>query len=212
MPTPIEQFRQALKRHEGDFRVALSEPDLDRLSNYFALVLKWNPRLHLVAPCTPQEFATRHVLESLMLLKHLTLAANLIDVGSGAGLPVIPCLIVRAGLRATLIESAAKKIVFLREAVREIEEPERASLLCARFEELEAPPAGFVTCRALDRFQELLPRLIAWAPPGSRLLLFVGAELRHQIETLIPGARAEPVPHSERRFLISANWPVEQIG
>ena len=54
----------------------------------------------------------------LVLLKHLPANAKVVEVGAGAGLPIIPCLIVRPDLEAVLIEASKKKSVFLREALR----------------------------------------------------------------------------------------------
>src|SRR6266498_4951690 len=147
MPMPIDRLSQALRDHAGDFAVRLRDEDIARLSGYYALLLKWNPRLHLVAPCSPEQFATRHILESLLLLRHLPGDARLVDVGSGAGLPIIPCLILRDDLRATLIESSQKKASFLREALRGIAEPESSSLIVDRFENIPAPQVDFITCR-----------------------------------------------------------------
>src|SRR6185295_8406330 len=155
MPTPAEQFTTALISHAPEFGIDLSHEQAAWLQRYYALVMHWNPRLHLVAPCSAEEFATRHVLESLLLTKHLPQDASVIDVGTGAGLPIIPCLLVRADLRAILIESSQKKTVFLREALRLISHPERARVKHGRFEEMAAPAADFVTCRALDRFGDL---------------------------------------------------------
>jgi 16S rRNA (guanine527-N7)-methyltransferase len=126
------------------------------------------------------------------------------DVGSGAGLPIIPCLIMRDDLRATLIESSQKKVVFLREALRPLGGQEPPHLIAVRFEDVPAPATDFVSCRALDRFEKLLPELINWAPQSSTLLLFAGDALRRQIEQLIPSATAERIPNSVRRFLITA--------
>jgi len=204
MPTPTETFSQALRNHAAEFGIQLDADDIRRLSNYYGLLLKWNDRLHLVAPCPPEEFATRHVLESLLLLTHLPENARVVDVGSGAGLPIIPCLIARADLCATLIESSPRKAVFLREALRYVNSRAPAALTVARFEQTEAPEADFVTCRALDRFQKFLPALIEWAPPTSTLLLFAGEELRKQIEILLPNTKAERIPRSDRRYLIVA--------
>ena len=204
MPTPTETFSQALRNHAAEFGIQLDAVDVRRLSNYYELLLKWNDRLHLVAPCSPEEFATRHVLESLLLLAHLPQDARIVDVGSGAGLPIIPCLIARADLRATLIESSPRKAGFLREALRYVNSRAPAALTVARFEQTEAPEADFVTCRALDRFQKFLPALIEWAPPTSTLLLFAGEELRKQIEILLPNTKAERIPWSDRRYLIVA--------
>jgi len=202
MPTSTETFSKGLRDNAAEFGIQLGADDVQRLSNYYELLRKWNDRLHLVAPCPPEEFATRHVLESLVLLRHLPQNARIVDVGSGAGLPIIPCLIMRADLRATLIESSRRKAVFLREALREVHSREPARLTVARFEQTTAPDADFVTCRALDRFQELLPALIEWAPPASALLLFAGEALRKQIEILLPFAKADRIPGSDRRFLI----------
>jgi len=205
MPTPTEKFGQALWNNAAEFGIQLRAAEVTRLSKYYELLLKWNDRLHLVAPCSPEEFATRHVLESLLLLSHLPQKARVLDVGSGAGLPIIPCLIIRTDLSATLIESSPRKAVFLREALRDVSNREPAALTVARFEQTTAPKADFVTCRALDRFQRFLPALIQWAPPASTLLLFAGEELRKQVEILLPNAKAERIPRSDRRYLIVAS-------
>jgi 16S rRNA G527 N7-methylase RsmG len=87
----LHGFEQSLRSNQLVFEVELSPEAFAGLSAYYSLLLRWNPRLHLVAPCSPEEFATRHVLESLMLLK-----------------------------RATMIESSPKKSVFLKEALNTI--------------------------------------------------------------------------------------------
>lgn len=204
MPTEIERFSLALRQHAPDFGVRLPEGDIEQLAMYYELLLKWNPRLHLVAPCSPEEFATRHILESLLLLPHLPNGARVIDVGSGAGLPIIPNLIIRADLHATLIESSQKKSAFLREALRPLANSGSPRLLTQRFEDTAAPAADFVTCRALDRFQELLPRLIEWAPTPCTLLFFGGPGLLEGIKALVSSVQAELITGSEQRFLIVA--------
>jgi 16S rRNA (guanine527-N7)-methyltransferase len=204
MPTENERLIRALRENATNFGVHLSETHIERLSTYYSLLMKWNPRLHLVAPCSPEEFATRHILESLTLLPHLAQGARVTDVGSGAGLPLIPCLIVRGDLCATLIESSQKKGVFLQEALRHVTTLEPPRLLVARFEDTPSPSSGVVTCRALDQFQGLLPGLINWAPPSATFLLFAGPALRKEIERLLPSAQAELIPGSEQRFLIIA--------
>src|SRR5437588_11514516 len=150
MPTQTVQFAQALRQHTADFGVELSPQAFRKLSQFYELLLKWNPRLHLVAPCSPKEFATRHVLESLLLLRHLPADVRIADIGSGGGLPIIPCLLVRDDLRAILIESSAKKSIFLKEAVRVVGCADRTQIVNARFEDIAAPVTDFIPCRALD--------------------------------------------------------------
>ena len=204
MPTPTERFSRALYDKAPDFGIELRPGDVKRLSEYYELLLKWTRRLHLVAPCSPEEFATRHIMESLFLLPHLPRNARIADIGSGAGLPIVPCLIVREDLRAILIESSQRKAVFLREALRFANSRKPAHVTATRFERTEVPEADFVTCRALDKFQEMLPLLVDWVPSGTELLFFAGANLRKQIERLVPSAKVFPIPKSDRRFLIRA--------
>ena len=201
MTTAAEEFRQALAGRASRYGVELDERTVGRLCDYFEHVRRWNARLHLVAPAPPAEFATRHVLESLLALGFLPEGAHFIDVGPGAGLPALPCLIARADLSATLIEASQKKAIFLREALSGAGLAGRATVLNKRFEETEAPAADALTCRALERFAETLPRLLHWSPRGSTLLLFGGNGIREQLERLGAPFRALHIPDSERRYL-----------
>lgn len=203
MATQREQFVAALRAHAPDFQIEISDEQIELLAAYYTLVLKWN-ELHLVAPCAPQEFAVRHVLESLTLLAHLPSGAHVVDVGSGGGLPIVPCLLMRADLHAKLIESSKRKAVFLREALRLVQPRGRAGVIAARFETVDLPPAEFLTCRALDSFSQLLPLLIERASSHATLLLFAGEDLRAEIESLLPRTTIERLPLSERRFLMIA--------
>lgn len=192
----LYRFEQGLKSNQSVFEIDLAPETLSGLTAYYSLLIRWNARLHLVAPCSPEEFATRHILESLMLLKHLPADAKIADIGSGAGLPIIPCLIARPDLHATLIESSQKKSVFLREALKAV--ARNAVIITRPFEEVPAPDVSFVTCRALDQFMEKVPAIIQWAPRGSRLLLFGGETLRQKLTERI---QELTVPLSDRRFL-----------
>lgn len=203
----LKEFRTALKLNAESYGLSLTDPAIAGLSEYYELLNAWNPRLHLVAPISPKGFATRHVLESLLLLQHLPEHARVVDVGSGAGLPLIPCLIAQPDIQATLVEAAKKKAVFLREVLSRISASKRATVIAERFESVPTPEGSFVTCRALERFEAMIPRLIGWAPAKATLLLFGGEGLGKTLDasgfeylpTLIPG--------STRRFLFVVRKP-----
>jgi 16S rRNA (guanine527-N7)-methyltransferase len=188
-------FKIALQSNQAAFGLELPEETLAQLEEYYSLLTRWNDRLHLVAPCAPEEFAIRHVLESLLLLRYLPSKATVADIGSGGGLPIIPCLIARPDLEATLIESSQKKVVFLREALNRL--GLRAVVLAQRFEDVSPPPVSFVTSRALDQFMQKLPALMKWAPSGSKLMLFGGEALRKQLKNF----EEILIPLSDRRYL-----------
>ncbi len=199
--TPRGEFDKALAERAGHFETELNDDTRARLGDYFELVAAWNPRLHLVAPCPPAEFAARHVLESLTALPYISDGATVLDVGSGAGLPAIPCLVARPDLKAMLVEASQKKSVFLREALSRLSLSERARVVAERFEKVEAPDAGYLTCRAIERFTEILPALVNWSVNVPTLLLFGGESLREALELEGLSFEAVHVPESERRFL-----------
>jgi 16S rRNA (guanine527-N7)-methyltransferase len=177
---------------------------MEGLCAYYEILNSWNARLHLVAPTSPAEFATRHVLESLTVLQYLDDNAGVADVGSGGGLPIVPALIVRHDISATLIESSRKKAVFLREALKETKTAGRGTVINERFENISAPAVDFVTCRAIERFDVLIPKLVEWAPAANRLLLFGGESLKKPLENAGLIIESKLLPNSERRFLIVA--------
>ncbi|HKR59585.1 MAG TPA: RsmG family class I SAM-dependent methyltransferase [Pyrinomonadaceae bacterium] len=204
MSSPTNQiaaFEAALLANAPTYDVKLSPNDLLQLTVYYQLINTWNPRLHLVAPCSAEEFAQRHILESLVLLRYLPDSASVVDVGSGAGLPIIPCLIVRDDISALLIEAAKRKAVFLREALKAIGRTSSAKVIAERFETVATPAAQFITSRALDRFGAMLPKLVEWAPHRCTMLLFGGPDLEKTLATLrLPHSRIH-IPNSEKRFL-----------
>ena len=199
------EFTEALENNAAAYGVKFTPDDLNGLSKYYELLQVWNSRLHLVAPVSPEEFATRHVLESLLLLEYLPKGARVADIGSGAGLPIIPCLIVRPDLEAVLIEASKKKAVFLREALSQTPNSQAAKVVAGRFENISAPHVGFITCRALERFQKMLPQLFKWVPTNSTLLLFGGEELGGEIKNSGLPITTLLLPNSKRRFLFVVN-------
>ena len=199
--TPAGEFVKAWEAHAPRFGFAADAGAVAGLRAYYEIVTRWNPRLHLVAPCTPSEFATRHVLESLLAAPHIPAGARVVDVGSGAGLPVIPCLVARPDLQAQLVESSRKKAVFLREALAAVGRGGHAEVLAERFERAAPPAADVLTCRALERFTEVLPALLAWSSHVKRLLLFGGHLLGAELEKSGLTLTSILIPESERRFL-----------
>lgn len=199
-----EEFRAAIKFNQTAFSLNLPDDKIQLLADYYDFVQSRNPLLHLVAPCSAAEFAVRHILESLTLLEFLPVKAKFADVGAGAGLPSIPCLIVREDLLGTLIESKIKKSKFLEEVLAKCNLTSRARIINRQFEEIERPDVSHVTCRALDKFTEKIPRLLKWSKNAS-LLLFAGNSLRAELQKNNLKITEKLMPLSERRFLFIAN-------
>lgn len=190
----------SIEANRSAFGITLTDDELGRLADYYDLILEHNPLLHLVAPCSPEEFAIRHILESLTLLEHLPDRTKFADVGPGGGLPSIPCLLVRDDLTAALIESKEKKARFLNLAIETLGLTSRVQVVNRQFTEVGPVGCTYVTCRALDRFTERLPALLRWAKRRP-LLLFGGNNLRDALQKSRVSFVQKLMPLSEQRFL-----------
>ena len=143
----------------------VSRETLRRLDRFVATLLDWQRRMNLVASSTESVLWTRHVADSLQLIALAPKARIWADLGSGGGFPglAIACALADTpGAHVHLVESSAKKAVFLREAVRATGVP--ATVHAARIEDFvkNAPdPIDVVTARALAP----LPKLLALAYP-----------------------------------------------
>lgn len=199
-----KEFVDVLEKHQIDFDISLSTEKINELCRYYNFVQQHNPILHLVAPASSEIFAVRHVLESLFLQKFLPANVKFADIGAGAGLPSIPCLIFREDLQGVLIESKLKKAQFLEDVLSEYKLKDRAKVFARQFEELEKPPdVKFVTSRALDKFTQKLPKILKWSR-GSNLLLFGGYNLAEELIKYHVKFEQKLIPQSAQRYLFIA--------
>jgi 16S rRNA (guanine527-N7)-methyltransferase len=123
-----------------------------RLATYGAIVLDANRRLNLTGAKDGTAFAA-HLLDALTLRGDV--AAPLIDVGSGNGLPGIP-LAVATGARVTLLEPIKKRAAFLRQALALLALD--GDVLVARAEEAARDPSY------RERFRTATARAVASGP------------------------------------------------
>jgi 16S rRNA (guanine527-N7)-methyltransferase len=100
--------------------VNLTEDQLTRFDIFQREILDWNERMNLTAITNPLAVQTRHFLDSLTALAAIRgteglteVCRQIVDVGSGAGLPGIPLAIVLPRSRITLVEATQKKCRFL---------------------------------------------------------------------------------------------------
>ena len=145
---------QALTRAANQLGLALTDPQIQALLDYQALITKWNKVYNLTAVRDPAEMLTHHLLDSLAviapLLKHTQgKAARVLDVGSGAGLPGTVLAIMCPQLDVTCVDTVAKKAAFIQNTALTLKLPNLRGVH-ARVEEMQTEPFDVVTSRAFS--------------------------------------------------------------
>lgn len=187
-----------------DEHFALSREQTRHLADYYGMVLKWNPRLHLTTITDPHEFVERHIVEALEAVPLIPASVDSIwDMGTGLGVPGVPLAIALPEKEVNLVESSFKKTIFLEEVVRDLR-LDNVRVVRRRIEELEPLPGNsLLTARAVESMAGLLPDLLRIGEACPRILLYGGRQLVEKTAHFV-GRTAHPhmLAGSENRFLI----------
>ena len=149
-----QEITQHLQKLDDVF--PLQHPPLNGLiEQYLLLIEKWNRIHNLTAIRKPQDMLILHVMDSLAVVPHL-IGSQIIDVGSGAGLPGIPIAMARPDWQVTLVESNQKKAAFLQQVKIELS-LNNVEVVARRIEDIPLPKkVDVIISRAFSELGEFL--------------------------------------------------------
>jgi len=152
-----------------------------KLLDYLLLLDKWNKTYNLTAVRDPAEMVPRQLLDSLSILPLLS-GRNIVDVGTGAGLPGVPLAVARPDLHFTLLDSNGKKCRFVEQAKIELQ-LENLNVINSRVEKF-APCMLFdmVLSRAFASLPDMLDCSMHLVAAGGSLLAMKGAIHQQEID------------------------------
>ena len=110
-----EPLRQQLEYGLTQMGLHFSVPVQQKLIHYIQLIARWNKTFNLTAIRDVEEMVSKHLLDSLAVQPYVE-ANNILDVGSGAGLPGIPFAITSPDKHFVLLDCNGKKTRFLTQA------------------------------------------------------------------------------------------------
>ncbi|MEY4977997.1 MAG: hypothetical protein RLZZ352_267 [Pseudomonadota bacterium] len=151
--------------------LSLTEAQVAQLLDYLALLQKWNRVYNLTAVRDPAEMMTHHLLDSLSvippLLRHTGgQAIQLLDVGSGGGLPGVVIAITCPQIQVSCVDTVGKKAAFIQQAAASLGLPNLCGLH-ARVESLTAEEGGGFDVIASRAFASLVD-FVNWSRPALK--------------------------------------------
>ena len=121
---------------------SLSESEHQRLVGYLDLLLRWQRVHRLVGSSDPRWIVRNIVLDSFIFRRVLPSGTvDLLDIGSGAGVPGLLLKLVDPSLRLVMVESRRHRASFLSAAIRELALSD-AAVVNARVEDVAAEFMG----------------------------------------------------------------------
>ncbi len=198
-----ESALEKLRQGAAELGVELSASQVEQFSQYGDFLLEYNEKVNLTAITDEDEVAVKHFVDCLTAVKAIELrdGERLIDVGTGAGFPAVPLLILKPTLHVTLLDSLQKRLTFLEQLLQKL--GLKARLTHGRAEDTarvagEREHYDLVVSRAVAQLSILAELCLPFAKVGGEFLAMkgpaVGEELRtgkRAIETL--GGKVERV-------------------
>lgn len=181
-----------------------------RLDIYRNELLRWNEKVNLIGPEAKANL-DEHIAEAVHAAEFLQPVGEVLDFGSGGGLPAIPMAIVSPAARFHMVEVDQKKWAFLKHIVREcslnaVVVGDRLARALTRF-----PPDlkfSLVVSRAVGRPDEWVPSLKAHLTDGARVALFQGSPVAPRIAGF-DDSGAHKLPRGDSNYLVTLTFHVE---
>jgi 16S rRNA (guanine527-N7)-methyltransferase len=145
----------------------------ERLQQYAQILWRWNEKLNLTRHTDWPLFVGRDLRDCVHLAPLLDVGEEVLDLGSGGGVPGIPLAILRPDISVSLAESVGKRANVLSEIVQELDLP--VPVYAARGEELfQDFRFTTVVSRAVGSIEKFCGWVAPHWPSVGRLLLIKG--------------------------------------
>ncbi len=171
----------------------LSDEQVEKMMVYLALLVKWNSVYNLTSIRDPEEMVKQHLLDSLSAVHAFTQAKNVLDVGSGGGLPGIILAIVFPQTSITMIDTVNKKTAFLTQVKAELK-LKNVTVHTGRVELLKVEHLfDVITSRAFSELNNFINWSHHLLADDGRFLAMKGVSPTQEIERLPTGWEVENI-------------------
>ena len=203
----MEELLHTLVMGAASLGITLTGQQEHLFSTFLEELLLWNRRINLIAEASPAEIVVRHFLDSLTPAPFIVRKdGNLLDIGTGGGLPGIPLKIAVPALRVYLLEASRKKTSFLKHIIRRLP-LEGATVIDRRVEqtlqeEMYRSRFDTVVSRAALKLPDLTALAGYFLAPGGVLIAMKGPHIEGEIEDASPIAASAGLLPAKSHLLV----------
>ena len=115
-----DYYTKILLQRSKDININLSDTQISQIFCYIENLQKWNKTYNLTAITKTEDIIEYHIIDALQIVKYLDKFENILDVGTGAGIPGIILAIYNPNRKITLIDKSNKKVKFLKHVCHQL--------------------------------------------------------------------------------------------
>lgn len=165
----------------------LNNEQVQLFEKYMNMMLEWNEKINLTAITEKQDIFLKHFIDSATAVKYISNNSNVIDIGTGAGLPGIPLKIINDNNNIILLDSLNKRVKFLNEVIRELN-LKNISAIHGRAEELGRDKNyrevyDIAISRAVANLSTLLEYMMPFVKVGGICICMKGPNVTEELNS-----------------------------
>jgi 16S rRNA (guanine527-N7)-methyltransferase len=208
----VKESKQGIRELFSRSGIGLSDFQVDRFWLLYKRLVEKNPEADLTRLVTFEDIVVKHFIDSVMPGRLADLPSPLLDIGTGAGFPALPLLIMNPGLSMVLSEPRKKRVAFILEMIDLLGLANAEVYPHKVMPDFPLSVSGVIT-RALEAAGDTLVRCAPFLAPGTRVILMKGPAGAGEIDGALAGAGTffrleQDIPYTvpntpyERRLLV----------
>jgi 16S rRNA (guanine527-N7)-methyltransferase len=174
----FKSFNNALKTIE----LEVNENQYQQLYRYYELLVSENEKYNLTNITNVDEVFEKHFYDSISIVRMLDLSdKTILDIGAGAGFPLLPIRIFKTDIKATLLDATLKKVNFINMVIKDLK-LNNIEAVNGRAEEFNKK-YDVVVARALAPLNQLLELSCNSIKKGGHLIAMKGSNYKEELKS-----------------------------
>lgn len=165
----------------------ITDKQWNQLETYYQTLVEWNERINLTGITGRELVYEKHFYDSLTLSFYIDMSKIelVADIGSGAGFPGVPLIIMFPHIKLTIVDSLNKRIIFLKHLIQKLELSD-VTCIHGRAEEVANKPEyrdqyDLVTARAVAKLNVLNELCLPFVRPGGTFVAMKGTDPQAEV-------------------------------